>query len=94
MATLMQLSTYITGVNILLILSLLYVYVRNFTKIKTLFTSGLLLFALLFLVQNIVALYYSVTMMPLYAEGVETFVFIYSVLQSVAFIILNYITWS
>ena len=93
MATLMNISTYLTGLNILLILSLLFVYWKNMKRIRSLFTLGLFIFAGLFLLQNVVSFYFSVTMMPYYVEGVETFVFLLTILQTFAFIILNYITW-
>jgi hypothetical protein len=57
------------------------------------FTAGLLSFAALFLVQNIVSFYYFVTMMPYYANGLDVHVFLLTILQTFAFGILNYITW-
>ena len=93
MAMFMTLSTYLTGLNIVLILALLYVYVKNMRKIRSLFTSGLVIFALLFLMQDIVSFYFSVTMMPYYVAGVEPYVFSFTLLQTLAFATLNYITW-
>ncbi|MBR9700043.1 hypothetical protein GOV09_06295 [Candidatus Woesearchaeota archaeon] len=88
-----NLSTIVTGINILLVVSLLIVYVKNFKKVKSLFTLGLILFALLFLIQNIFSFYFAVTSMMLYAEGISNYVMIFSLLQTAAFIILNIITW-
>ena len=93
MALLMQLTMYLTGLNILLIIGLLYVYGRNLKKFKSLFTLGLFIFAALFLLQNIVSFYYYITMMPLYAQGLEMHVFIFTLLQALAFLVMNYITW-
>ena len=73
--------------------SLLYVYYRNFTKIKSKFTLGLMVFALLFIVQNIVSLYYFLTMMDYYVPEVEIHVFILTFLQFLGFLILLKITW-
>ena len=71
----------------------MYVYIRNFARIKTPYTIGMLIFIVLFLIQNSVAFYYYLTMMPLYAMGSGSFAFIFTSLQTLAFIILNWITW-
>ena len=83
----------IAAMNILLILGLLYVYLRNMMKIRSGFTLGLALFAGLFLVQNIMVLYFGITMMPLYAEGLGGFMLAFTLLQTLAFIIMNWVTW-
>lgn len=93
MINLITYSFIFTFINCLLILSLIYVYIKNAIKIKSFFTLGLLIFALLFLIQNIVSIYFYITMIPYYVDEVETFGFIYSIIQTVAFIILNIITW-
>ncbi len=86
-------SFIFTVINCLLIFLLLYVYIKNAIKVKSLFTSGLLIFAILFLIQNIVSIYFYLTMMPYYVDEVENFGFIYSIIQTIAFTILNIITW-
>lgn len=83
----------LSGINILLVAGLLYVYVKNFVHIKSSFTVGLILFAALFLIHNVVLFYFSVTMMMYYAEGVESFVLVFTALQSAAFAVMNWITW-
>lgn len=91
--TLMNISIGIAGINILLILSLLYVYGRNLKKIRSTHTGGLFLFASLFLIQNLVLLYYGLTMAEVYAKGVGFFMLVFAFLQTLAFSILNWITW-
>lgn len=93
MAMLMEIAKYLSMINILLILSLLYVYVKNYSKTKSGFTFGLMLFAFVFLVQNAICLYFSLTMMPYYVVGVESYVLAQSALQTFAFAVMNYITW-
>ena len=93
MAMMLSLSTALTVVNLLLILSLLFVYVKNAAKIKSLFTLGLIIFALLFLIQNAVSLYFTITMMPFYGDEVQGYGMIFTILQTVAFTMLNIITW-
>ena len=90
---LMNVTTILTGVSTLLLLGLLYVYYKNLKKIKSKFTIGLFVFALLFLLQNLVSLSFYLTMMNYYAPQVETHVFIFTLLQTIAFLILLKITW-
>ena len=93
MAMLMKITTFLTSISTLLLLGLLYVYYNNLRKIKSKFTIGLFIFAILFLIQNIVSLYFYLTMMDYYASQVEVHVFILTLLQTIAFLILLKITW-
>ena len=86
-------TTIIAEINIALILGLLYVYVKNMIKIKSGFTFGLVLFGILFLLHNILVFYFSITMMPLYADGVSPYMFVFTLFQAFAFGILNWVTW-
>ena len=76
-----------------LILGLLYVYGANLRKVQSLFTGGLFVFAALFLIQNAIALYFSITMMPYYAPGLESYMLVFTLLQTAAFAFMNIITW-
>ncbi len=89
----MNVTTIITAVSTIFLLGLLYVYYKNLRKAKSKFTIGLFLFALLFLIQNLVSLYYYTTMMKYYAPEVEVHVFILTLLQAIGFMILLKITW-
>ena len=89
----MNVTTALTGVSTLLLLGLLYVYFKNLKNIRSKFTIGLSLFALLFLIQSLVSLYYFVTMKNYYAPEVEVHVFILTLLQTIGFAILLKITW-
>jgi len=86
-------TSIISGINLLLIIGLLSVYVKNLIEIKSWFTIGLVLFGALFFIQNGILFYFSITMMPLYAEGIGTYMLILSILQTAAFAILNWVTW-
>ena len=92
MALVMDMTTWLTGINIALVLALIYVYAKNL-KVKSMFTVGLVLFAVLFLIENIVSFYYHITMMPYYADGLEVYALIMTGLQTLAFGVLNFITW-
>jgi hypothetical protein len=93
MAMLMNLTTTLTIVSILALAFLLHIYIKNLKKIKSGFTIGLLVFALLFLLQNLVSLYYYLTMMEYYSPEVEVHVFILTLLQTIGFLVLLKITW-
>ena len=93
MAMLMNITAILTLVSTLILAALLYVYSKNLKKIKSNFTVGLLIFALLFLIQNLVSLYYYLTMMNYYTPQVEAHVFILTLLQTIGFIVLLKITW-
>jgi len=89
----MNITTILTGVSTILLLGLLFIYYKSLKKIKSNFTIGLFIFALLFLIQNIISLYYFITMMSYYAPEVEKHVFILTLLQAIGFGILLKITW-
>ena len=93
MAMLMNLTTVLTAISISALGGLLHIYIRNLRNIKSKFTIGLFIFALLFLLQNLVSLYFYLTMMEYYAPEVEIHVFILTLLQTIAFLILLKITW-
>lgn len=89
----MTLTNIATAINLALILGLMYVYLRNLRMMRSGFVWGLLLFTIIFLVQNAVALYFFITMMPYFAAGTEGWVFSLTLLQTIAFSVLSYITW-
>ena len=93
MDTIMNLTTMLTAVSTLSLLGLLYIYIKNLKTIKSKFTIGLLIFAVLFLLQNIVSLYFYFTMIEYFVPQVEVHVFILTLLQTIAFLILLKITW-
>ena len=83
----------LTFISVFSLLALLYIYYKNIKKIKSNFTVGLFIFALLFLLQNLVSLYFYLTMMEYYVPAVEFHVFIFTLLQTIGFLILLKITW-
>lgn len=93
MAMLMNLTTAMAVISSVALAGLLHIYIRNLKKIKSGFTIGLFTFALLFLIQNLVSLYYYLTMMEYYSPQVETHVFILTLLQTIGFLVLLKITW-
>ena len=93
MALLMTLTTIFTALSLVLLIALLYIYFKGLKKVKSGFTLGLFFFAALFFLQNAVSLYFYLTMMDLYVSHVAIHVFIFTILQVIAFSILLYNTW-
>jgi hypothetical protein len=90
----MKATFVLTVVNIVLLLALAYVYGRNWQKIRSTFSAGLLLFTLAFLAQYLVSFYFYMTEMSFFVDMVSMHVFVLTVLQTIAFAILNGISWS
>ena len=93
MNTIMMATTTLTAISVVLLLVLIILYIRNLRKIRSQLLIGLLIFTTLFFVQNIIALYYCLTMMDYYVPEVEFMVFIFSIIQTIAFSVMLWITW-
>ena len=93
MAMLMSITLILNAVSIFSLIGLLYVYYKNFKNIKSKFTIGLMIFAALFLLQNLVTFYFNITMMKYYTPEFELYECIFTILQTLAFLILLKITW-
>jgi hypothetical protein len=93
MDALMSSITILTTISAVLLAILMIIYIRNLGKFKSGLLTGLLIFTALFFIQNIVSLYYYITMMNYYVPAVKIHVFIFSLLQTIAFAIMLWITW-
>ena len=93
MGAIMNICTALTVISTLALLGLLYIYIKNLKKIKSKFTMGLLIFAVLFLLQNFVSLYFYFTMMEYFVPQVEIHELVLNSLQTAAFLILLKISW-
>jgi len=79
--------------NIALTSLLAYVYIGNARRTPTTFTAGLLTFAVLLLVGNLVTLWSFASMMPVYVSGLEPYAAGYTWAQSAALVALTIVTW-
>ena len=84
----LQAAAIFSLANILLLIGLIIVYGSSFRKIKAAFTAGLLFFAGVFLLQNLVAFYSYVAMFMYYASGVEMFVMVITIAQTAGLAVL------
>ena len=89
----MKATFVLTIINILLLLSLGYIYGRNWLRMKSSFSLGLLLFTIVFLIQYLTSFYFYIVNMPYFVEMVSLYVMILTGLQAIAFIVLNIISW-
>jgi len=81
------------ALNILLVIGLLAIYVRNYAAMKSKYTIGLVIFALLFLVQGVMSLYFDASMIMYsdkYAENIATGL---EAVKTVGLAVLLWISW-
>lgn len=89
----MQATCVLTAVNIVLLLALVYVYGRNWLRVRSGFTMGLLVFTGAFLLQYVTSFYFYVTGMDYFVAMVSMYAFVLTLLQTIAFAVLNVISW-
>jgi len=87
-----DLSALFSFVNIVLLVGLIWIYGNGFRKIRAQFTAGLLFFAGLFLVQNLLALYSFLAMFMYYAPDVGGFVLAYTIVQTAGLGVLLWVS--
>ncbi len=83
----------LSGVNIGILGSLIYVYAINYRELSSKFSLGLLVFASLLLVENALAFYFNITMMGFYADKVAMQVMVLRALETASLVVLGFITW-
>jgi hypothetical protein len=91
MDSVMELTYIAAFANMIILLALLYPGVRNFFKTRSAISAALLLFTLLFLVQNVVAIYFHLTVS--YTSGVELEVATLTIIQVASFGTLLWATY-
>jgi len=69
MAILMDISAIISLVNVGMLVALLIMYVKIYRSSKAIYTFGLMFFASMLIVHNLVAVYAYFAMAPLYNES-------------------------
>ena len=97
----MELNLWITvasglaGLNVLLLAALSFVWLRNYRQFGSPLVLGLLAFAVVMLVENLGAIYFSLSMAMLYATDpmAQQFVIALRALETVALAVLTYVTW-
>lgn len=88
-----DLATIVSILNVVLLISLLWIYVKGYKIMKSKFALGLILFAGLLLIQNLMAIYFQFAMIMYYSAEVAGFALILNGLEALALISLGYISW-
>lgn len=83
----------LSALNVGILASLIYIYAGNYRQLSSKFSLGLLVFASLLLVENVLALYFNYTMMGLYKEKVASQIMVLRVVETASLMVLGYITW-
>ena len=87
-----MLSTYTAAIaNIVLLVAILYPSTVNLLKTRSLVSTLLAVFSLVFLIQNAVAIYFH--MVVAYTLAVESEVMVVTALQTVGFAALFWVTY-
>jgi hypothetical protein len=68
MALLMDVSSIVSMVNMTILVTLLAVYANIYHKTKATFTIGLMVFAGMLMLHNMIAIYGYIAMAPLYSD--------------------------
>jgi hypothetical protein len=94
MEPLMQAASALSGLNILLLVALTVVWLRNYRTFGTSLVLGQLAFAIAMLLENAVALYFFFSMQSFYSGDahVQQAVLVLRAIQLVAIGVLTYVT--
>ena len=90
-----DLATMLNGINVILLFVLLSIYVKSYRRMKSKFCIGLVAFAFLFLVRNLVAMYLQLSLHPLYnlKYACGDYAVIIHLLETLGFGALVYVSW-
>jgi hypothetical protein len=94
MGMLIMATVVLAGLNTLLLLPLVAVWIRNYNTFGTGLVGGLVLFAVAMLAENAMAIYFFFSMASFYGggEGVQEAVLVLRTLQFIAIAALSYTT--
>lgn len=88
-----MLGMLLHGLNVVLLIALLYIYLQNCRKLKTKLTAGLVLFAGLFLLQSLMNIYYDTAMVMYSSAPAETAATIVEAVKAAGFAVLLWVSW-
>lgn len=86
-------DTLVSLANILLLIALLYIYWGSYKKIKSRFTLGLIMFAALLLLQNILFSSFLIFHQAFRVTPIGLPLFLLNITEFLALVILLKITW-
>ena len=80
-------------INIILLSVLLYIYIQSYRRIKSKFTLGLIMFASIFMLQNVLWIIFIFVMRDMRSPGMGLPNFILTFIEAVGLAILLKLTW-
>jgi hypothetical protein len=88
-------ASVLSGLTIVALGVLATIWLQNYRTFRSPMTLGLLAFAVVLMIENLVALYFFQSMKMLYAadSSVHTVVLVLRLLEFLAVAILAYVTW-
>ncbi len=92
MSLVVDLARVSAGLNVLLLLSIGYVWADSYRQVRSRHTLVTFLFALFLLAENSLALYYYLTSVSLPAAAMQAMMTL-SVLETLGLALLAYVTW-
>ena len=87
---------FLFGINLLNVLILLFlfnIYLKNYRHIKSKFTIGLLVFSVIFLIENIVFLALDFLISPVFEFEDLFLIMLVNIIELLGLSVLLYITW-
>ncbi len=92
--TLESVSVMINAVNIVILLILLYIFSKNYQHIKSGYNTGLIIFSLIFLLENLIILHLGIFEWPSVIEDVIlTHMIVIDFIEFLGLLTLLKITW-
>jgi len=86
-------AAFVGAINIALLLVLFIIYISNYRKLKSSFSMGLALFAVLLVMQNVLFIFFLVSRQGFHGPGMGAPVLSLNIIQLSALIVLLKITW-
>lgn len=82
-----------SGINVLLTIVLIYIYFRNHKLVKSKMTLGMLFFAVMFLIENSLSLYFYNSLLMQGITSITTFHLVVKFFEMIGLLVLLYVTW-
>jgi uncharacterized PurR-regulated membrane protein YhhQ (DUF165 family) len=81
------------AINIILTIILVYIYAKNYKKISSRYTLGLLFFSVMFMAENVMNLYFYSSLIQQSITGITAFHLSVNFIEMIALALLLYVTW-
>ena len=93
MSIIMDASAVVSAANVAILIGLIILYGRTYSSSRAQFTLGLIFFASLLLLQNVIGIYSYVTMAPFFGEAILPYLLAINIAELAGLSILLKITW-